>query len=398
MVICKIWDADYPWDVRVEKVCKAMTDADYEVRLVCRNKKMSPEYEWLGNLHIHRLSCPIKHEKINEAISFPFFLNPLWISKVFHIARFKKVDALLVRDLPLCLTAVLVGKALGIPIILDMAENYPEMMRDLWKWKGFKMQNILIRNPLLVKLIELLSIKLVDHIVVVVKESAERLIRLGVPPTKITIVMNTPLLDRKNSAITKGDEVVSVTEKTEFRVVYLGLLEDPRGIGTAIEAMKTVRKRAQNCKLIIIGDGNDAKNFRELTRSLNLEDVVIFMGWMQYENALRYVSACDVGLVPHYAVASWNSTIPNKLFDYMSLSKPVIVSDALPTKRIIEEEGCGLVFESRNPQSLASCIIKLYEDKTLCSELALRGREAIEKKYNWEHEAEKLMDALKRVV
>ena len=51
MIICKIWDADYPWDIRVEKVCRSLQQK-HEVHLVCRNTKRRPTYEQLDGLHV----------------------------------------------------------------------------------------------------------------------------------------------------------------------------------------------------------------------------------------------------------------------------------------------------------------------------------------------------------
>ena len=51
----------------------------------------------------------------------------------------------------------------------------------------------------------------------------------------------------------------------------------------------------------------------------------------------------DVGLVPHHADEAWNTTIPNKLFDYMAAGLPVISSDARPCARILRSTGAGLI-------------------------------------------------------
>jgi glycosyltransferase involved in cell wall biosynthesis len=398
MIICKVWDADYPWDVRVEKVCEALLTAQHEVHLICRNKKMNRKYEFLDGIHVHRIPCFTRSAKLNELANFPAFFNPLWIHTIWRVVTRHRAQLILVRDLPLALAAVLVGRLKRLPVILDMAENYPEMMKDLWTLKNLKLRNIFLRNPLLVKVVEFLAINLADHIIVVVHESATRLIKMGVRPSKLSIVMNTPPLASRRLLNEDEPALFSGSRDRDFLIVYLGLLEYPRGIETAIRAMKVVHTRFRDCKLVLIGKGKDEQFFKKLVNELDLEDTVIFRGWMQYENALREILNSDVGLVPHHAVPSWNTTIPNKLFDYMSLGKAVIVSDAHPTKRIVEKIGCGLVFRDRVPNALADAIIALYIDRKLCVKFGERGREVFEKEYNWDRDSERLLRAMEQTL
>jgi len=127
-----------------------------------------------------------------------------------------------------------------------------------------------------------------------------------------------------------------------------------------------------------------------------VSDAVEFLGWLEYRQALGVLTRCDVGLVPHHATASWQTTIPNKLFDYMSLGKPVVVSDARPTARIVTEERCGVVFRDRDPASLAEAIVALTDPtaRVACGD---RGRAAIQRRYNWEAEERRLHAAIQRV-
>lgn len=70
-----------------------------------------------------------------------------------------------------------------------------------------------------------------------------------------------------------------------------------------------------------------------------------FLEWLDYPKAIDVIKESDVGLVSHHAIESWNTTVPNKLFEYMLMGKPVIVSNAKPAERIVREERCGMVFK-----------------------------------------------------
>ena len=77
-----------------------------------------------------------------------------------------------------------------------------------------------------------------------------------------------------------------------------------------------------------------------------------------------------------------NSTLPNKLFDYMGYGLPVIVSNATPMERVVNECGCGKVYRDQDEQSLRLAISELLDQGELdaCGE---RARNAYRQTYNW---------------
>lgn len=71
---------------------------------------------------------------------------------------------------------------------------------------------------------------------------------------------------------------------------------------------------------------------------------------------------------------------------------PVVVSSCRPLRRIIEETGAGLIFQSGDPKDLAENIITLYESPELRQKLGKRGRKAaVAGKYSWKYSAEELI-------
>src|SRR5262249_24700170 len=167
----------------------------------------------------------------------------------------------------------------------------------------------------------------------------------------------------------------------------------PRGLGVAIQAIREVRRRLPRARLVIIGAGRDEGRFKAEAAQAGVTEGVEFRGWMDYEDALAYLARGDVGLVPHHVTDSAQTTTPNKLLDYMPLGKPVLVSNARPTERIVREEGCGLVFPDRDAAALAEAIVALSYPpvREACGQ---RGREAIRRRYNWEADERRLLAAV----
>lgn len=396
MNICKVWDAEYPWDVRVEKIAFALTRGGHSVHLVARNRHNRQVTEELEEATVHRVRWNrFLGKRLNAMAMFPAFFNPRWIRLINRTVTRTRSDLILCRDLPLAPSAIWVGRRHHIPVVLDMAENYPAMIRDIWESDRRRPTDWVVRNPGVVKLVERYAIRRVDHILVVVEESRDRLVSLGVPPERISIVSNTPSRERLLANRTRR-EASSPGVGESLHVVYLGILEVPRGLGVLLEAVSLCRREGLPVRLSIIGSGRDRTLFDAMARGLSLDqDSVTFHGYLPNQDALRILESADVGVVPHFATESCNTTIPNKLFDYMAYGLPVVTSDARPLARIVRETGCGIVFRDRNGPELAMALRTLMDPavRRACGDA---GRNAIATHYNWERDSAVLLAAVER--
>ena len=392
--IVYVWDADYPWDVRTEKSCLALVEAGHDVHIVARNRKWNPTTERLREGTVHRMP-PWRWagQKLDGALGFPAFFSPRWRGLISHVARDVKADVIIARDLPLCPTALRVGRQEKIPVILDMAENYPAMMRSIWESDRQRPLDRLVRNPAWVTRVEDYCMRYVDHTLVVVEESAERLIAKGVPAERISVVSNTPPVARADAATPPA----SRPPNRELDVVYIGIIEVARGLLESIDAIAKLRDLGHPVRLRVIGSGRDDALMHSRAASLGLtNDDVEFLGYVQHDQALQIVSAADVGLIPHHKCESWDTTIPNKLFDYMAAGLPVVSSNADPCKRILAQTGAGEVFRSHDADDLAAALVRVL-DPTRRANLGAAGRAAIRNRYNWEKDSSVLLDIVDRI-
>ena len=394
MRVCKVWDGEYPWDVRVEKVAQSLTRAGHEVHLVARNRQRRAIRETMVEAEVYRLRpWRFLGKRVDDATMFPAFFNPRWLGAIHRTARDSRAEVILVRDLPLAPTAIWAGRRLGIPVVLDMAENYPAMLRGRVQLGVHAPQDVLLRNAGAAAAVERWVLRRIDHVLVVVEESRDRLRALGVPAEKITVVSNTPSLTRLDEFPRKAHE-----HGPTLDLIYLGLLEAPRGIEVMLEGLARARQTGVMARLTILGDGRERQVFEAKARVLGLdEDAVRFFGRMPYQDALKLLQQADVGVIPHVASEHWNTTIPNKLFDYMAGGLAVLTSDAKPAARIVSETGVGVVFRDGDASACAAAIARLADPalRRWCGE---NGRSAVAASYNWDLDAARLLDAVARVV
>ncbi len=379
----------------MEKVTRSLINAGHEVILIARNRKKRACYEEIDGLKIFRLpDVGLGSDRLNDVLSFPAFFNPVWIRSVWRVAKEHRPDIMLVRDLPLSLTAIDVAKRLGIPVIIDMAEAYPEMLRTVWRYEKFRISNVLVRNPWIARGVEKLACDWADHIWVVCEEAASRLIRLGVSETKITMVGNTPVLQEIEG---ESDSAPRVVGREHLNITFLGALDRSRDLSVAVESMKILSNSPHRFTLTIVGSGTDESRLRGAVQRMNLTGTVELKGWMGNRFAQEFLrNESDIGLVQVPSHGLSQVTLPNKLFDYMNAGLPVAASDVPPIRRIVEEEKCGLCFRADNPKSLSEALLRLRDD-TLRKEMGTNGRRAVRERYNWRHDEKRLLNSIEAV-
>jgi glycosyltransferase involved in cell wall biosynthesis len=216
----------------------------------------------------------------------------------------------------------------------------------------------------------------------------------GGDANKVTVVGNTPDLksiDSPNSA--ESDDTLEKI-RNHYSVIYTGGIQLGRGLQVVFDAIPEIIRHIPDFKFVVVGDGYASAALKTLMQEKGVEEHVLWLGWVPHTQLPRYLNACRVGIVPHYTSEHVNTTIPNKIFDYMGCGLPVLASDAKPMKRIIEQEKCGRTFPSGVASELA---IKLLEMRGHEKEFGANGRTAVLKKYNWQEDSRRLLQLVDRL-
>ena len=382
--ILMILQSDYPPDIRLTNEIMALTGRGHNLFLLCNNKALRQKNEFVDDALVIRIN---RHKTfpapLRTLYNIPLFFNPVWLWNIlFSIIKYK-IDAVHVHDLPLALSAILIGKALGLPTVFDMHENYPAAIR-VWNRKGFV--NRIVRNPMLAEMLEAICLKLADRIIVVVEEHKALLATRGINPGKIVEVGNTVEHDYYSGIQIKQSIVEK--HKDSFVLCYVGNLSPERDLETAIYALSFLNEKIDNLKLLLVGDGKIKTQLLELALKEGVRDSVEFAGWVDFELTPSYVAASTVCIIPQPSNPLIDNGVPHKLYQYMVLGKPVVVSDAKALARIVSESQCGEVFKSHSPRSFADAVLRIHNSK---NNYGKNGKKAVIEKHNWANSSAALL-------
>ncbi len=146
-------------------------------------------------------------------------------------------------------------------------------------------------------------------------------------------------------------------------LLFVGRLTEKKGVKYLIEAMPEVIKHNPKTKLIIIGSGELEQELKDLTKSLNLENNIIFTGAIQNSELPKYYATADIFIGPSITTEEGDREgLPVTLMEAMSSGCVVIASDLEGNRDLINDQ-TGLLVKQNNSQELTQSILNIINNK-----------------------------------
>ncbi len=172
-------------------------------------------------------------------------------------------------------------------------------------------------------------------------------------------------------------------------VAYVGGIAVERGIIQMVEAMEYL-PRVLGVTLELAGEFSSSGH-RNHVLGMRGWTYVNERGMLNRTEVAHLLSRVCVGLVLFHPKPNNVQARPNKLFEYMSAGIPVVASDFPFWRELVEQVGCGLLVDPLDSKAIAGAIEYLLTHPFEAEAMGQRGRDAVEKCYNWDTEAAKLI-------
>jgi glycosyltransferase involved in cell wall biosynthesis len=381
--ICIVRHKYYPQAVPTRRNAETLAANGFAVDIVCLRNKGEKSREVIRGVNVYRLPVMHKRESSRRYIFeyCTFFFLAFW--QVTWLSLIKKYDVIQIDNMPdfLVFTA-LIAKLRGTKVILQILDHTPEVFID-----GFQASP---KHPIvrITRLLEKVSIKFADHIIVTQSTSKEMLQSRGFPETKISVVLNVPDSNVFTSA------PAARNGNGHFRLMTHGRIVDRYGFQTLIKSVPLLQKEIPNLEVKIVGDGEGLPRLKELAASLGVNDLVKFTGWLQADEIPAHIAQADVCLVVIPAGA--NPAMPNKLFEYSALGKPSVVT-SIPAIKPYYDSDTVAYYTAGDETDLARRVIELYRNPGKRATLA-SSSSAVYQKYRWDNMKHEYLDAVNRLI
>ena len=356
----------YPEDPRVYKEVRALLDAGYSVDVVCLRRSGQSPIEVIDGVRVYRLPHRHRRGSIMRYVfeyGLSFSLMALLVT-ILYVWR--HYDFFQVNTLPDALVFVtLIPRLLGGKVLLDMHEPAPE----LWITKyGDKRFPILLRLQIFT---EQWAIRYANSVITVNETIRKRFVERGANGRKINVIPNVP----EEKYFTSGKLCNS---QKDFTLITHGTIEQHYGHEIIVRALPMLRNKINNLRVYIVGDGHYVEKLLNLSEELGCSDLIFLTGYVPLSEIAGYIVHADVGLVTFLPSPFSELCQPNKLFEYIALGKPAIVSRLRAIEEIFDDS-CVMFFEPGNHEDLARCVLELYNNPERGKKLAANASRRYEK-------------------
>jgi glycosyltransferase involved in cell wall biosynthesis len=370
---CIVRQGYYPGCVRLRKEALALAARGYGVDVICLQAMDQKQSEVVDGIHFYRIAAKRSRKGIanylNEYLNF-FFRAAVKLSTLYFKKRYAVVQVNTLPDFLVFVT--LIPKLFGARVVLDLHEPAPELFGVLFGSKSRLFIGLL-------KFIEKASIRYADRAITVSEQMKSNYVGRGAPADKIDVVLNVPNLEfdpamypdrpgAKNPQFNPQlnrqlSPQLNPQLNPQLKLICHGAILKRYGQDVAIRAVRIARETIPGIILYIMGLGKYEPELVRLAADLNLDGHVRFCGYLPYDEMIAMIADCDIGIVPVRKNAYSDLVHTNKMFEYIAMQKPVIISRTRAVEDFYgTDDSCLKYFASGDAGDLARCIVELYGD------------------------------------
>jgi len=286
------------------------------------------------------------------------------------------------------LGALLVARLRGVPFVLEI--------RDLWP--DFAVQLGVLRSRWMIaaaRFAERLVCRQADRVIVNSPGFVPHVVALGVDPARVALVPNGVEVDdfdpterggafRRELGIGAGDVLV----------VYTGAQGEPNDLGVVLEAAARLKDRA-DIHFALVGDGRAGEALQDRAKELGLARVT-FVPPRPKAAMPEVLAAADVCLAILKPIPLFDTTYPNKVFDYMAAGRPTVLAIDGVIRRVVEDAGGGVFVPPGDGAALARAVVRYADDAGLRARHGKAARRAVERSFRREQHARRLRQVLRQ--
>jgi glycosyltransferase involved in cell wall biosynthesis len=230
-------------------------------------------------------------------------------------------------------------------------------VRDLWPLTLQELGGLSRWHPLVAVMswFEARAYAMADAVVSVLPAADRHFAAHGVAPSKVFVIPNGVGADALVEPSTPAPEKVrAACAETTFTVGFVGTL----GVANALEALAAAARLLadEDIRFVIVGHGSEEERLKGLASGLPKVSFVGAVAKADVPATLRKFDVCYVGY--HRSSLYRFGISPNKVYDYMAASRPVILA-AEAANDVVRDAGCGLTVPPDDPEALAAAIRSL---------------------------------------
>lgn len=182
-------------------------------------------------------------------------------------------------------------------------------------------------------------------------------------------------------------------EKYEIpTLIYAGAIHEIRGFKEMLTVSKLLKEAKYSFQLLIVGKVPKRLELyaEQFVQKNELKNEVRLIGRLDLSELMTYYAKSHIGLAILHPETNYLRSLPTKVFEYMSVSLPYVLSNFELYERLAKETKSGYTVNPLSPNEIASQIQALLDERVKQTELGANGYQQHVTNFNWSIEERKL--------
>ncbi|HEC35133.1 MAG TPA: glycosyltransferase family 4 protein [Anaerolineae bacterium] len=207
---------------------------------------------------------------------------------------------------------------------------------------------------------------------------------------KFITVPNGMALDQ----LASEDQAEGISSRYHGRPLLLTVanVTPQKGHEYVLRALPRVVRRHPDVLYLIVGEGEEAPRLRALAWELGMKDYVVFCGAHPHAEAMAYMAACRIFVMP-----SWNEALGVVYLEAMAHGKPVIGCQGEGIADVVTHGETGLFVPPRDADAVAEALLWLLDHPAEAERMGQKARKLILQEYTWDHNAHRVRQVYEEV-
>jgi glycosyltransferase involved in cell wall biosynthesis len=331
--------------------------------------------ETLQGIHVHRTRTYITPNKgmLKKTLGHASF----WLSARRHILpNMPRPDATIGTS-PTFFAAMAARASAAkhrVPFIMEVRDLWPAIFVDLGVLKNHQMIALLERW-------EMNLYRSATRIVTVTESFRRDIARRGIPTERIVTVPNGADTDTwKCDAVGATKLRATLGLNNSFVVLYIGAHGISQGLSAIIDAAARVETNSK-IQFVFVGEGAEREKLQRRVKEKSLKNIR-FLEPVDRRGVQAFYSMADLCLVPLRNIPLFDAFIPSKMFEIMSVGRPILASLRGEPAEILRRSGSAEIVEPEDAAAIATAVQVLASDTQRLRQMGDAGSQFVRREYS----------------
>ncbi len=273
---------------------------------------------------------------------------------------------------PQALTGALVSKITGVPLVFDTQASDAIVLKKL---------------PLARKTVAAVC-RIAYAYTAPSQQTADKLLFFATSKTEAMITNKLHMVPYGTTPVPINRSTIDRVQKkyglSGKKILYfIGRLVDRKGVDVLIKAFSDISKQDNSLVLVIVGDGQNRREFEDLAESLHIADRVIFAGFLIGEERYALLELADVGVVPSVNVGDQAEGLPVVFMEGVTYGKAMVISDATGAHEVVQDGKNAFIAKAGSVSDLEEKLLQAFAVRQKNDKTFYKAVATLAKQFQW---------------